>query len=131
MDFVKELDKLKKHKNDLEERINDLENKYKNNAEFTIEFLKCCEENGIKKVGIQKGANDLKGSIDFPFGNEYSVYADERLDGWPAVWKVCDDMKISGGCGNSGQHQISSQAAAKFINGVYELKDGVWHRRDD
>ena len=131
MDFIKELNKLKMQKNNLEECIIDLEHKYKNNVEFTTKFLKCCEENGIKKVGIQVIADDLKGSKNFPFGAAGNVFADERLDGWPAIWKVCEDMKISGGCGNSGQHQISSNASAKFIDGIYELKDGVWHRRDD
>lgn len=91
---------------------------------FTSVFLQSCEKHGINLVSIGQKTNLIKSCKDWPFGYVGSVFADERSEnGWPAIWAVCDEMKIGFGAGNTGQHQAN---LSKLINGVYKLEDGKW-----
>lgn len=130
MDINYEIKKLKNKQNEIDGQIKSLEDRYIENTLFTNEFLECCRKNGIKKVGINTGDESLEGYRKHPFGKSGNVFADEDKDGWPAIWAVCEQMNISGGCGNGGQHQISSIASAKLIDGIYELENGIWKRID-
>ena len=98
----------------------------------TSEFLKICGSLGIKTVGIRKTHEDIKSSSSWHDGFD-AVYADESTNkdgsGWPAIWEAVEIAGISGGCGNSGQHQI--QHDAKLIDGVYRLKNGKWKMIQD
>jgi hypothetical protein len=112
----------------LQEQANSLAQAYAEAEDFTRKFLDCCKNHGIKTVAIQEENKAVKSSVGFGFGANGSVFADERENGWPAIWGVCADMKISGGCGNGGQHQINYSAQAKLVDGTYTLKNGTWKK---
>ena len=109
--------------------INDLEEAKKN----TNQFLSECNKVGIKVVSIGTKTNKIKSSKEWvSFGHDGSIFADEIIErkdgssGWPAIWKVAEAFEKEGygcGCGNTGQHQFD---CAKFVEGVYEFKDGKW-----
>lgn len=48
---------------------------------------------------------------------------DNRYDGWPAIWKIVEILNISGGAGNSHQHQIKYNS---MCNGAYTLINDEW-----
>lgn len=101
--------------------------------ENTNRFLEECEKVGIKIVSIGTKTNKIQNSREWKsFSHDDSIFADEyekRKDGtkgWPAIWKVSEAFEKEGygyGCGNRGQHQFS---CAKFVEGVYEFKEGKW-----
>jgi hypothetical protein len=88
----------------------------------------------VKMVSIGTKTDKIKNSKEWrSFGHDGSIFADEyekRSDGsrgWPAIWKVSEAFEKEGygyGCGNSGQHQFD---CAKFVEGVYEFKEGKWY----
>jgi len=60
---------------------------------------------GMKKAGYKKIIMN-KGAI-----SAYPCRIDESLPeihGWPAIWKVCDDLNLKG-CGNSHQKQYGDK----------------------
>ena len=130
-DFDLKIKALSNQIDSITKDYNDLLIAYADARDFTEKFLNCCERHGISTVAIQEISKIIKSSVEYPFGKYGSVFADERDEGgWPSIWAVCGEMKISGGCGNTGQHQITSNAAARLVDGVYTLKDGVWKRED-
>lgn len=111
----------------LEQKANALSESYAEAEDFTLRFLKCCRKHNIKTVSIGKRTDLIESAKNFPFGCGNSVFADGiGSDGWPTIWGVVNEMGISGGCGNSGQHQVSCDA--KLIDGVYEFKDKKWRK---
>ena len=95
--------------------------------DFTLRFLKCCSKHHIKLVSIGKKTELIESAKNFPFSFSGSVFSDGiGSDGWPAIWGVVEEMGISDGCGNTGQHQVSCDA--KLIDGVYEFKDKKWRK---
>ena len=111
----------------MEEKANSLAEAYAEAEDFTLRFLKCCSKHNIKTVSIGKRTGLIESAKNFPFGCGDSVFADGRgRDGWPAIWGVVNEMGISGGAGNAGQHQI--YCGAKLIDGVYEFKDKKWRK---
>ena len=86
----------------------------------TRNFLRRCEEEGIKRVSIGTATNKIKSAKAWGANTQSSCFADEKEKGghFPAIWRVCD-----GGCGNEGQHSNNN---ARLIDGVYELKNGKW-----
>ena len=111
----------------LEKKANALSESYAEAEDFTLRFLKCCRKHNIKLVSIGKRTELIESSKTYPFGCCGSVFADGRSrDGWPTIWGIVNEMGISGGCGNSGQHQVSCDA--KLIDGVYEFKDKKWRK---
>lgn len=127
MNFDKKFEQVYKEIDDLKKEYNNLYIAYKEARNFTEEFLDCCEKVGIKKVGIRDYDESFK-AYPFTFGQYESVFADEYFNGWPAIWKVCSDLKIGGGAGNGGQCQLNTEACTRLIDGIYELKDGNWKK---
>ena len=113
--------------NTLQDKANCLAEAYAEAEDFTLKFLACCEKHHIDLVSIGQRTDRIKSAKKYPFDVKDSVFADgtDSEDG-PYIWSVVSDMGISGGCGNSGQHQIRN--SAKLIDGVYELKDGTWRK---
>ena len=127
MEFGYKFDELKNQIECLVAKANSLAEAYAEAEDFTLRFLKCCSKHNIKMVSIGKRTDLIESAKGFPFGCENSVFADGiDCDGWPAIWVVVNEMGISGGAGNTGQHQISCDA--KLIDGVYEFKDKKWRK---
>lgn len=81
----------------------------------------------INMVSIGRKTELIESAKSYPFGCCDSVFADGRgRDGWPTIWGVVNEMGISGGAGNTGQHQVTCDA--KLIDGVYEFKDKKWRK---
>lgn len=100
---------------------------------FTERFLDDCASTGINKVAIRKSHKSVPPSVGFTFGPHSSVFQPRNVrdsDGWPAIWGVVKRMGISGGCGNSDQHQIVDEPDRTLIDGVYHLRNGRWKRVD-
>ena len=111
----------------LDQKANALLESYAEAEDFTLRFLKCCRKHNIKLVSIGTRTELIESSKTYPFSCCGSVFADGRSsDGWPTIWGIVNEMGISGGCGNSGQHKVSCDA--KLIDGVYELKDKKWRK---
>ena len=127
MDFGYKFDELQKQIKCLEEKANSLAEAYAEAEDFTLRFLKCCSKHHIKLVSIGKRTNLIESTKSYPFDCEGSVFADGRdRDGWPAIWGIVKEMRISGSAGNSGQHEVTCDA--KLIDGVYEFKDNKWKK---
>ena len=127
MEFGYKFDELQKQIECLEEKANSLAEAYAEAEDFTLRFLKCCSKHKIKMVSIGKRTDLIESAKGFPLGCGDSVFSDGRDSaGWPTIWGVVNEMGISGGAGNTGQHQIS--CGAKLIDGVYEFKDKKWRK---
>ena len=127
MEFGYKFDELKKQIECLVAKANSLAEAYAEAEDFTLRFLKCCSKHNIKMVSIGKRTDLIESAKGFPFGCGNSVFADGiDRDGWPTIWGVVEEMGISGGAGNTGQHQVTCDA--KLIDGVYEFKDKKWRK---
>lgn len=127
MEFGYKFDELKKQIECLEAKANSLSEAYAEAEDFTLRFLKCCSKHHIEIVSIGKRTDLIESAKSWPFGCDGSVFADGRgRDGWPTIWGIVEEMGISGGAGNSGQHQVSCNA--KLIDGVYEFKNKKWKK---
>ena len=127
MEFGYKFDELKKQIECLVAKANSLAEAYAEAEDFTLRFLKCCSKHNIKMVSIGKRTDLIESAKVFPFGCGNSVFADGRdRDGWPTIWGVVEEMGISGGVGNTSQHQVTCDA--KLIDGVYEFKDKKWRK---
>ena len=127
MEFGYKFDELQKQIEYLEEKANSLAEAYAEAKDFTLRFLKCCSKHNIKTVSIGKRTDLIESAKSFPFDCGDSVFAyDIGRDGWPTIWGVVNEMGISGGVGNNGQHQVT--CGAKLIDGVYEFKDNKWRK---
>ena len=127
MEFGYKFDELKKQIECLVAKANSLAEAYAEAEDFTLRFLKCCSKHNIKMVSIGKRTDLIESAKGFPFGCGNSVFADGRdRDGWPTIWGVVEEMGISGGVGNTGQHKVTCDA--KLIDGVYEFKDKKWRK---
>ena len=107
---------------DLEVDLKNLVQEFRTAKKNTDKLLALSAKVGITKVGICRKLDDT-----FPFGAGGNIFANgkERTE----IWGVVEQMGISGGCGNSNQHQLST--AACLVEGVYELKAGKWNRTQD
>ena len=94
----------------------------------TAELLEIARAAGVTAVGISKTHPRL--------GNEHwgqrgggAIFTpvDEEVNGWPAAWHVAEKAGVGFGCGNPGQHQARTK---NLIDGVYEVRDGLWSRID-
>ncbi len=127
MEWGYKFTELQKQIKCLEAKANSLAEAYAEAEDFTSRFLKCCSKHHIKLVSIGKRTDLIESAKNFPFSCGDSVFADGRdFDGRPAIWGVVSEMDISGGAGNTGQHQVSCNA--KLIDGVYEFKDKKWRK---
>ena len=127
MEFGYKFDELQKQIECLKAKANSLAEAYAEAEDFTLQFLKCCRKHHIKLVSIGTRTELIESSKTYPFGCEGSVFADDRSrDGWPTIWGIVEEMGISCGCGNGGQHQVNCDA--KLVDGVYEFKDKKWRK---
>lgn len=135
MNFDAEVRNIQRVQNDLEDRmkytkelIDNFARAYSEAREFTSKFLDCCERYNISLVSIGVRTDKIKNCANHPFSCDGSVFAEGKYNGWPAIWYVVGEMGISGGAGNTDQHQISRKAKTDLIDGVYSLKNGVWEK---
>ena len=94
----------------------------------TSTLLRLAKENGVTAISIGK-KHPRVGNENFPFGGAGSIFTpkDERIDDYPAAWRLAELMGISYGAGNTGQHQAD---VSELIDGVYEIRKGAWYRID-
>jgi hypothetical protein len=97
-------------------------------AAKTEELLAIASDVGVTAVSIGK-KHPLVGNEDWSFGAASSIFTrkDDQHDGWPAAWHIAKEAGVSGGAGNTGQHQADTR---DLIDGVYECRGGVWARVD-
>lgn len=110
-------------------------------AQNTAKILDACDALGVKRIGVGMRDQSFKDSAGHPFGASGSIFADGRgkevylnqdgtrteREGWPIAWGIARKSGLSGGAGNTGQHQISGPV----IDGIYECKSGEWRKVDD
>ena len=129
MDWSYKFENLQNEIKGLSERADKLAQAYAEAEDFTRRFLTQCSKHHIKLVSIGMRTELIDGCKDYPFGTQGSVFAEGRTkDGWSSIWKVVSELDISGGSGNQFQHQVSYEAEAKLVDGVYEFKDKKWHK---
>ena len=127
MEWGYKFTELQKQIECLEAKANSLAEAYAEAEDFTLRFLKCCRKHHIKLVSIGKRTELIESTKGYPFDCGGSVFADGiTSDRWPTIWAVVEEMGISGGVGNGGQHQVTCDA--KLIDGVYEFKDKKWRK---
>ena len=127
MEWGYKFTELQKQIECLEAKANSLAESYAEAEDFTLRFLKCCSKHHVKLVSIGTRTELIESSKTYPFGCSGSVFADGRsCDGWPTIWGIVEEMGISGGAGNTGQHHVNCDA--KLIDGVYEFKDKKWRK---
>lgn len=108
----------------LSRRVESLREEYERAKIMTAHVLAAAEANGVDRIGINTIDKTVHETGNFPFAARGSLFAKGRHEnGWPVVWKVASDAGISGGAGNTDQHQIQSVA---LVDGIYELRDGEW-----
>lgn len=102
---------------------------------LTKKFLNACDEVGLKRVVIGVAHPLVPESQTFVFGPQYSVFGLKRkgsqthdFDGWPAIWAAVSRAGISGGAGNSNQHQIEPKFMAELEKGAYQRINGEWRK---
>jgi hypothetical protein len=111
-----------------EKALVELRAEYEEARDFTAILLDKAKSMGIKALGINKNS---KKTQDSPWSkmHGYGIFAKEKTDdgnGWPMVWRLAEDAGIYAGCGNNQQAQIKSDKSAQLIDGIYELKKGIW-----
>ncbi len=118
-------DRLSQH----EESLAKLRKEYEEARDFTAILLDKAKSMGIKALGINK---TNKKTQDTPWSemHSYGIFAKERGSGWPLVWRLAEEADIYAGCGNNQQAQIKYNKSAQLIDGIYELKKGVWVKTD-
>ena len=100
---------------------------YAEAEDFTLRFLKQCSKHKVKLVSIGTRTDLIESSKTFPFGCSGSVFAEGRDSfDWPVIWRIVEELGISGGAGNSGQHQVNCDA--KLVDGVYKFENKTWHK---
>ena len=130
MNFNFRIKELESEHARLGERLAALKTQLEQATDFTTAFLEKCARAGINKVGIERTLP----SSHWPFGSSGSVFTFENErdnNGWPAIWGVCEALKIDSGAGNTDQRQISGEAQQKLISGLYELREGKWKRIEE
>lgn len=123
MNFEIRFKNIEENIESLSNNLKDLKDTYENAKDFTSLYLQCCEKHGISLTSICKKTDLISACKGYPFGSDGNVFADERENGWPAIWAVCEELKIGKGCGNTGQHQAN---CSRLIDGVYKLENGKW-----
>jgi hypothetical protein len=136
MNFGYKFDKLDRQLIAVASEVDILKAEFAKAKKFTGEFLDSCAASGITKVAIGVSHKSIKSSTVHPFGAGGSVFAFQPKKvrdktTWPPTWRVVERMGISGGCGNSDQHQLSADGRDSLIDGVYHLKSGAWMKIEE
>ena len=112
-----------------EESLRKLRKEYEEARDFTAILLDKAKNMGIKALGINKTS---KKTQDKPWqdmnGRGHGIFAKKltNRNGWPVVWQLAEEADIYAGCGNYQQAQIKYEKSAQLVDGIYELKDGIW-----
>lgn len=114
----------------VEESVKKLRLEYEQARDFTAILLDKAKSMGIKAVGINKTSSKTQ---DSPWSHMhgYGIFAKERGHsgkGFPLVWELAKEMEIYAGCGNHQQAQITYDKSAQLVDGIYELKKGIWEK---
>lgn len=133
MDFKYKIKDLGEQLEGVKSRLSEVDDSFKSANEFTGVFLDKCAEKGITKVSVGKKHKSLPQSVDWPWSPSGNVFAFQpkevgKKSSWPPIWGVIEELGISGGAGNSDQHQIDT---SNLIDGVYHLKKGKWMKVHD
>ena len=86
-----------------------------------------CEKVGYTNVVLNMRHKIAPQSITHPFdvfGNVFA-YPEKYIDGWPAIWRITEKLKIGNGCGNSHQCQIDKP---KELSAWYYNKNKGWQK---
>lgn len=126
MDFECRISRIEGTQKNIQMEIDSLKKEYEDCVDFTEKFLDLCKKKKITRVAIGKKDEELKDCKPWPFGYQGSVFADGRCGSWPAIWSVVEELGISGGCGNCGEHSINGNAL--LIDGIYEYKEDKWNK---
>ena len=127
MDYNLKFGNIESQMSNLKTRFDVLKDEFDEAVEFTKVFLDECKNQDITLVSIGTRNEEIKSAKNWGFNYTCSVFADNKgKDGWPTIWSVVNKLGISGGCGNSGQHQITGESYARLVDGVYLYKDGKW-----
>lgn len=127
MDILEKLECFEKNIQNQQKNLDKIKKDFERTKEITIQFLENCQKCGITRVGICQRDDEFIESKGWCFSVNGSVFADEKKDGWPAIWRAVKMSDISGGCGNSGQSQIGGEKAQFLQEGIYKLKNGKWY----
>lgn len=92
----------------------------------TRKFLAACTECQITRVAVEVAHPWVPSSIDFTFGVKGSAFANNEIDGWPAIWMACEMAGVGFGCGNHNQHQLRNGHGIE--PGMYYRRKGCWCR---
>lgn len=91
--------------------------------QITKTFLLECKKAGYTRIGI----NDCTPEHDWSFYSTEYVCAlddtDSRINGWPAIWRITEQLNIDFGCGNSHSCQIKYYSGLE--SGIYDLNELV------
>lgn len=98
--------------------------------DLTRRVLSECKKAGYKRICVECADSAVPISVSFPFGPKGSIFAlpNRRSgDGWPAIWKIIENLEIWEGCGNGQQVAVKSGV---LDQGYYYLVNGKWKCRD-
>ena len=95
----------------------------------TYKFLRRCQKYGIKRVSISVRHKSIPASLNLswpsdPWGFVFSA-GDYRYDGWPALWRVCEELKVAGRSGGNNWHTVHMTSGLR--PGVYHLRNKKWY----
>lgn len=126
MNWLFEIESLRREHETLKKRIADCDKSLKDAKVFTAKFLSICNKHGVKCVSIGTPTDRIESAKNWSHGHSKNIFADDRgKDGWPAIWRIVEEAGIGGGCGNAGQHSAN---CTRLVDGVYELKNGTWRQ---
>ena len=137
MNFDRKIDDALQAAKDALSQAETLKKQYEQAKDFTAIFLDKCKARDITKVSIGVKTKKIPATQNWPFGFRGSVFsfvpktAPEDGDSHATrIWRVVDEMGISGSCGNSDQHLLASDGDEKLIDGVYEFRADNWNRTE-
>lgn len=103
----------------------------------TIQLLELCtpyyEYIGIRAFTPDQISKGNTWGVNFSaFGQPWILNKDDkslngkdgRLNGWPAIWGLCDKVGFKSSCGNEHQRQINQQGTT----GLYQCIDSKWFK---
>lgn len=98
----------------------------------TYNLLRKCQKYGLKRVCVGVAHPLVPESMTFPWNPDGSVFGIDTPkglskddDGWPAIWRVVEDLGISWGAGNSNQHQARMDGLQL---GAYLYRNKKWKK---
>lgn len=129
---TKMLENIKLEQRMLNQKIKDAEKLFREAKKLTTEFLAACGKRGIKRVAIGVSSKLVPRSTEFPFGASGSAFQypenASTENGRVAIWAAAEEVGVHGVCGNHAKVQIL--VSKPLIEGVFELKNGDWIKRD-